>query len=1164
MGQESTSATMSPVGWDVREVKECLGPATETCFVGRHQEIAALHTAFEQAWAGCGGLILLAGEPGVGKTRLVHELAAYASRNEARVLLGHCYEGEGAPPFWPWIQIIRTYIANWSPATLEAELGAAAADIAQFIPEVHQQLPDLPSLPALTPEQARFRFFDGVTTFLKHAGCRRPLVLILDDLHWADSLSLLLLQFLAHALSRARLLVVGTYRDVPLEHQPPLKSLLGELVRIPGYQRLFLQGLSQSEVARLIELTIGVAPAAAVVESLYRQTEGNPFFLTEMVRLLEKERGVATFRHASLPSCLALPQGVRDAIHRRLQSLSAPCHRILALASVIGQAFDLETLASVSHTAPGPLLHLLDRMVAAHVITENRDAPGHYRFAHALIRETLYASLPTAQRVQTHRQVGTLLEVRLGVYAAPYPGGSTAQELASSSGPAWSELAYHFFAAACGGDGAKAIRYAVQAGEQATSLLAYEEAGVQYERALQILAYTQPTDDRRRCQLLLALCGAQAKAGDVLQARDTLFQAATTARHVSAPELLARAALGLETVAVQVGLVDQPLVALLEESLEALGEGDSALRARVLARLAQELYFCASATTRRAILSQEAVAMAQRVGDPSALAAALDSRRLDLWGPGDVQERLAMATETIRLAEMAGDRERTMHCRIDRINDLLELGDLLAVDLEIDAYVQLAEELRQPRYRWYGQTFRIMRLLLEGQFEAGKHLAGETLALGQWVQPHIAANVFNAQMFSLHRELGCLQELEDEIERFVAQSPTLLAWRSALSSLYSELGRVGEARDLFEQLAANDFANLPRDENWLVGMTLLAEVCAFLADTERAATLYDLLLPYAGQHVVIGDASVCNGAVARPLGLLSAVLRRWQEAAQHFEAALAMNLRLGARPYVARTQYEYAAMLLARCQPGDHAQAQKLLDAALCTTQKLGMQGLAARVHALQQQALTRRAPALPSIPQEMSEQAHVFRKDGDYWTLAYQGILCRLKDAKGLHYIAFLLRAPGRTFHALELAALSHPRPHSPVVATAVPDLAEAIPSDLGSVLDPQAKMAYKRRLCELQDEFDEAQQFHDLTRATAIQAEIDALTYELSTAIGLGGRDRKAGSTAERARSAVTKAIKTAVQNIRAHHPALGHHLATHLKTGTFCQYLPDPTQAMCWQAK
>lgn len=241
MGRESTSATMSPVGRGVREVKECLGPATETCFVGRQQEIAALHTALEQAWAGCGRLILLAGEPGVGKTRLVHELAAYASRNEARVLLGRCYEGEGAPPFWPWVQIIRTYIANWSPATLEAELGAAAADIAQFIPEVHQQLPDLPSLPALTPEQARFRFFDGVTTFLKHAGCRGPLVLILDDLHWADSLSLLLLQFLAHALSRARLLVVGTYRDVPLEHQQPLKSLLGELVRIPGYQRLFLQ-----------------------------------------------------------------------------------------------------------------------------------------------------------------------------------------------------------------------------------------------------------------------------------------------------------------------------------------------------------------------------------------------------------------------------------------------------------------------------------------------------------------------------------------------------------------------------------------------------------------------------------------------------------------------------------------------------------------------------------------------------------------------------------------------------------------------------------------------------------------------------------------------------------------------------------------------------------
>jgi tetratricopeptide (TPR) repeat protein len=394
------------------------------------------------------------------------------------------------------------------------------------------------------------------------------------------------------------------------------------------------------------------------------------------------------------------------------------------------------------------------------------------------------------------------------------------------------------------------------------------------------------------------------------------------------------------------------------------------------------------------------------------------------------------------------------------------------------------------------------------------------------------------------------------------------AWRSALALLYGELGREGEARQELDRMATHNFADLLRDNSWLITMALLADVCHALAEVRGALTLYDLLLPYARQNIVVGDATACIGSVSRYLGLLATTLARWDDAEDHFAEALARNTRLGARPFLARTQYEYAAMLLARHQPRDQEKALTLLDGALHTAQELGMQGLVEKALALQRRvppvpsfASIATAPCPPSTPQEDSQADTLFRQEGDYWTLAYQGATCRLKDSKGLHYIACLLQAPGRTLHALELATLVRAGQPCATAAEAVPDLAVTVPGDLGGVLDAPAKTAYKRRLCELQGELEEAQQFHDLARATAVQAEIDMFTHELVIALGLGGRDRKVGSTAERARSAVTKAIKTVVQKIRQHHPALGHHLATHLKTGTFCQYLPDPTQPIPW---
>jgi tetratricopeptide (TPR) repeat protein len=458
--------------------------------------------------------------------------------------------------------------------------------------------------------------------------------------------------------------------------------------------------------------------------------------------------------------------------------------------------------------------------------------------------------------------------------------------------------------------------------------------------------------------------------------------------------------------------------------------------------------------------------------------------------------------EMIRLAEEAGDSERSMRGHIDRIADRLELGDMPAVYEGIDIYTRLVEELRQPRYRWNLTILRTMRALLGGRFAEAELLAMQALTLGQQIENPSAVNFFGVQMFSLCREQGRLHELETAVKNFVAQYAAVPGWRAALASLYSDLGRDVEARSEFERLAANDFTDLPRDNSWLIGATLLAETCAFLADSRSAVLLYELLLPYAEHNVVVGDAAACNGSASRPLGLLAATLERWPQAAVHFERALCMNMRIGARPFVARTQYEYAAMLLAWGQPEKHEKARALLDSALATAQELDMRGLEGKIQGLgvrgrvlegedKRQSDTTPTPREVPLSSPQSSTPNVFRRDGEHWTLAYRGTVCRLKNAKGLHYLAFLLQHPEQEFLATEMIV---------------------IVDGLGMTREPDS-------------------------------------------------RDRGVTSAAERARLNVTKTIKAALKKISENHPVLGYHLTTSVKTGTSCSYTPDPTYQASW---
>ncbi|MEE9285691.1 MAG: AAA family ATPase, partial [Dehalococcoidia bacterium] len=885
------------------------------------------------ALSGRGRLLMLVGEPGIGKTRTSEEFATYAGLRNSQVLWGRCYEGEGAPAYWPWVQVVRSYVHDRDPQELMSEMGPGAADIAQVVSAVRERLPGLPEPPALEPEQARFRLFDSITTFLKNASNRQPIVLVLDDLHWADKPSLLLLQFLARELRGARMMVLVTYRDVELRREHPLADALGELAREGLSQRILLRGLTERDVSRFIEITAGLSPPEALVEAVFRETEGNPFFFNEVVRLLVADGRLERPEEVKSWS-VTIPQGVREVVGRRLNHLSKECNGVLIIASVIGREFGLDALERVTNVTGDRLLAVLEEAVAARVAAEVPGAVDRYSFTHALIRETLYEELGTSRRVRLHRQIGEVLEGLYGANPEPY----------------LAELAYHFSEGAQGGDVDKAIDYATQAAERATSLTAYEDAAGHYQTALQTLDVKDKPDEAQRCGILLALGDSLWNAGDPDRAGEVFLQAADIARRLAGGEHLARAALGLGGPTVsEFGIADERLVTLLKEALSALGEEDGDLRVRVLSRLAQELSLTSPDAAQS--LSRQAVEVARRLAAPETLAWALFARHWTLWGrPDDVEDRLAIATEIVRLGEGSGNRamEGAGHDR--RLADLLMLGDMPGVDGEIEALARVAEELRLPGFLWSMAVYRAMRALLDGRFEEGERLAQEALVMGQRAQSQFAAQVFVGQMFAVRLGLGPGDADILNIKRLAEQYPTLPILRCLLALLYSELGSESEARAEFDHLAANDFADLPQDVFWLSAVAAISQVCVFLGDARRAAMLYELLLPYSGLNVNSG-AATCNGSASRYLGLLAATMGRWEEAADHFEDALQMNARMGARPYVARTQHDYAGMLLARDEPGDREKALVLLGQALDTAQELGMKPLVEKALALKLRA---------------------------------------------------------------------------------------------------------------------------------------------------------------------------------------------------------------------
>ena len=795
-------------------------------FVGRARELAELLAALETAESGRGSLVLLSGEPGIGKSRLADELASHARERGALVLWGRCWEAGGAPAFWPWVQSLKTYMRDVPARALEAQVGAGAADIAQMLPDIREILPDVGEPAPADPEGARFRLFDATATFLRNAAASHPLVFVLEDLHAADVSSLLLLRFVTADLDRTQLLIVATYRDTELSREHPLADTVADLVRAPTTHQILLRGLDLPDVRRFMEVTAGTAPTEAIVSAVFEGTEGNPLFLGEVVRLLAGEGRLAEpGEDTSLR--LAISQGVRSVIGRRLGLLSDECQQLFTLASVLGTEFGLDALGLLSERTPEELLGLLEEGRAARLVSEVPGSPGRLRFSHGLVRETLYDDLPAVARLRLHRRVGEMLATL------------HAQDLE----PHLAELAHHFFEAMPGGDVDRAVDYSRRAGDRATRLLAYEEAARLYRMALQALELETESDESTRCELLLALGDAVWRGGDQERGRETLLRAADVARRSGSPEQLARAAIlyGGRFLWLRAA-GDRHLIPLLEDALSALGERDDQLRVRLLARLAGALRGRPDREVGAAVI-EDALATARKLDDQTALTYALAGRLGVLWSPDEPKDRLVWTDEVIELAEIVGESERLMEGRFNKFATCMELGLHAEAVAALDAMERLERRVRQPSQRWLVASTKVMLALLEGRFTEAEPLIADAVSIGASAQTTDAEFAHRLQRYVLSWEWDRLADVEPEITASLEEFPWYPVFRCFVAHLHAELGNEAACRRAFEGLAARNFVDIPRDNQWLVGMSLLADVSRFLNDKDRAAQLTRAALP---------------------------------------------------------------------------------------------------------------------------------------------------------------------------------------------------------------------------------------------------------------------------------------------------------------------------------
>lgn len=919
-------------------------------FIGREREGEQLANAFKHAATGAGRIVLVAGEPGIGKTGLAAQFTRLAADQGATVLFGRCDEDSGVP-YRPWVEAIGHYVANAAGSSLDRIGSRAAADLCRLVPALGDRRPGLvPSSPS-DPDADLWSLYAAVAELVATAGADSPMVLVLDDLQWADKPSLLLLRHIVQTAQSSPLLIVGTYRDSELTADHPLTDVLVSLRREPATERLALRGLADEEVVALVQGASGQPlgdDGVALVHAVCRETDGNPFFVEALLRHLAETGAVYLdddgkwVPHADLDEA-GLPDSVREVIGRRVARLGKECLRTLNMAAVIGQEFDLATLAAALDARDDEVLDSLEAAEAAGLVSTFR--PGSFTFSHALIATTLYMGLTPTRRAHLHRGVAEAIEA------------------ADADGTRVAELARHWSAATAPADRTKAIDCARRAGDQALRALAPDEALRWYRQALELLA--ESADDQHiRADLLVRLGRAQRNAGDLAH-RDTLLEAARLARQIGDGKLLARAALANSQGFV--GNVDRQIgdrVEMLEAALDAIDDADSITRARLLATLAAELKVIADFDRCRQ-LTDEAVAMARRLDNPRLLATVLNLAAFAVWHPKTLQERLAITAEAIAISEQLSDRALLHWSANWRVHALVESGDVDEAARWLDVMASIAAETQQPSLQWSNRAYRGALALLHGDLDEAFRISADAIrvagpvseidtriidagfvASAAWqrgtLADHVprmreeqawyeqqAAAIGNGQHANTMNKIQLVMAVSTRpldivglLHQAASTADALVGARRSMRALVAQV--VGDALDIDEVGLQLDY---DRNIGWLGNQVLWTEVCDRVGSTQDAEDLLARLAPYHDQVASCG--SLWPGAVAGALGILAAKLGRDDEADAYFAEAEEVNTRIRAPFFLARNRVNWARLLLRRRRPGDGERAAELLQDAI-------------------------------------------------------------------------------------------------------------------------------------------------------------------------------------------------------------------------------------------
>ena len=892
--------------------------------VGRKVELDALDEAAKRTGHGePREFFLISGEAGLGKTTLVAEIARRAYENGACVLFGHCEE-DLATPYQLFAEALGHYITHAPEDRLLAHVAAHGSELSRVVTNMASRIPQLPPTKATDADSERFLLFSSMVGLLADAAAEQPIVLVVDDLQWADKASLLFLRHLAATTQPMRLLVLGTFRDSELSNAHPLLEALAALHRQAGVTRLELAGMDQSEVVAFMEAAAGYSldeTEIGLADAVHRETEGNPFFVTEVLRHLSESGAISRdaegrWRAVGPIEDMILPDSLREVIGARLGRLGEETGRVLTMAAAIGRDFDLDLLALSIERSEDEVLDSLDLAATASIVRELTDGPGRYNFSHALIQHALYQDLGPTRQARAHRAIGLALEVLCG----DRPGSRIG------------ELARHWGSTGRAGDAMKAITYARGAGDAALRTLSPGDALRYYTQALDLTEGAGLAEPTLEIDLTIGVGMAQRQTGDPAF-RETLLDATRRAAAIDDTDRLVTGALANDRGwASASGKVDTEKVALLELARDRLSANDPR-RALILGTLCAELAFSGTVEERQG-LADEALAIAEAYGDDATVIRILNHLVFPLLVPALLDQSLAWSADALVRAERVGDPVLLYFAAIYRATVATRAGDVDEVDRCLGIAEPLVRMLDQPPMSWEFTFHQAKRAQIAGDTATAEALAAAAFQIGVDCGQPDAETFFGVQLAAVSWQRGTMGDLAPLLEAMIVESPGLPTLKASLALAYTQADRLDEARVLLDAFAATGF-DLPQDSAWLNGMTEYAEAAIACRDRRFAEPLFDMLKPWSAQFSSAGGVTA-EGPVATMLGGLAAVLGRWDDAEAYFAGAKEFCSRVGAAYFGVHVDLLWGQKLLDQGRHEDVGRARDMLTAAQSTAAAQG------------------------------------------------------------------------------------------------------------------------------------------------------------------------------------------------------------------------------------